>query len=469
MKQTGLIRPHHSKLALLHKSVDATLLLLSYFLVFASDLSLWKEQDTLTVLVAVISFYFCASANGLYRSWRISSLSREVSKILISWTLAATSLLVIVLIAGVQESYLNVSLLIWILSVPVALSISRVILRFITRYLRKKGFNSRKVAIVGYTQLGEELANHITKNKWMGLRFTGFFDDRKNEEGRINNSTQYDHIGGLDSLLSQAHNSEVDLIIIALPFQAEVRVKEFILDCSDTTISIYIAQDFESFHMLHGRWSMFGDVPVVSIVESPFYDIGGLVKRIEDIVFGTIIAAIVLLPCVLFALAVKLTSPGPVIFKQRRFGLNGQEIYVYKFRTMYCCDDDDNNIQQATKSDQRITRVGKILRKTSLDELPQLINVIQGNMSLIGPRPHAIVHNQKYRKLIGCYMLRHKVKPGITGWAQVNGWRGETDTIEKMEQRIRYDLEYIRRWSLFFDVRILYLTLYAGFTGKNAY
>ncbi len=468
MKQTGLIRPHHSKLALLHKLIDTTLLLLSYLLVVTSDLRLWQEQDTLTVLMAAIVFYLCASANGLYRSWRISSLSKEISKILISWVLTATLLLGITLIVGVEESYLNISLLVWILSVPVALAISRVILRFVTRNLRKKGFNSRKVAIVGCTRLGEDLASHITENKWMGLRFTGFFDDRKNKDGRITNSRQYDHIGGLDSLLSQAHNGEVDLIIIALPFQAEVRIKEFILDCSDTTTSIYIAQDFESFHMLHGRWSMFGDVPVVSIVESPFYDIDGLVKRIEDIVFGAIIAAVALLPCLLIALAVKLTSPGPVIFKQRRFGLNGQEIYVYKFRTMYCCDDGEN-IQQATKCDQRITRVGKILRQTSLDELPQLINVIQGNMSLIGPRPHAVIHNQKYRKLIGCYMLRHKVKPGITGWAQVNGWRGETDTIEKMEQRIRYDLEYIRRWSLFFDVRILCLTVYTGFTGKNAY
>jgi len=468
MKQTGLIRPHHSKLALLHKLLDATLLLLSYLLVFTSDFNLWKEQDTLTVLIAAIAFYLCASANGLYRSWRISSLSREVSKILFSWILAATLLLFIIFVADVQASYLNISLLIWILSVPVALAISRVIFRFIARNLRKKGFNSRKVAIVGCTRLGEELAKNITKNKWMGLRFTGFFDDRKNAKRRSNNHSQYECIGGLESLLGQAHSGEVDLIIIALPFQAEVRVKEFILDCSDTTASIYIAQDFESFHMLHGRWSMFGDVPVVSIVESPFYDIGGLIKRIEDIVFGTIIASVALLPCLLIALIVKLTSPGPVIFKQRRFGLNGQEIYVYKFRTMYCCDDGDN-VQQATKSDQRITRIGKILRQTSLDELPQLINVIQGNMSLIGPRPHAITHNQKYRKLIGCYMLRHKVKPGITGWAQVNGWRGETDTIEKMERRIHYDLEYIRRWSLFFDVRILCLTLYTGFTGKNAY
>ncbi len=468
MKQTGLIRPHHSKLALLHKLIDATLLLLSYLLVFTSDLNLWKEQDTLTVLMAAISFYLCASANGLYRSWRISSLSKEVSKILISWILAATSIVTIVFVVGVQESYLNISLLVWMLSVPVVLAISRVILRFITRNLRKKGFNSRKVAIVGRTQLGEELASQITKNKWMGLQFAGFFDDRKDEEGRINNSPQYDHIGGIDNLLSQAHKGEIDLIIIALPFQAEVRVKEFILGCSDTTASIYIAQDFESFHMLHGRWSMFGDVPVVSIVESPFYDIDGLIKRIEDIVLGTIIAAVALLPCLLIALLVKLTSPGPVIFKQRRFGLNGQEIYVYKFRTMFCCDD-GSDVQQATKSDQRITRVGKILRQTSLDELPQLINVIQGSMSLIGPRPHAITHNQKYRKLIGCYMLRHKVKPGITGWAQVNGWRGETDTIEKMEQRIHYDLEYIRRWSLFFDVRILCLTLFTGFTGKNVY
>ncbi len=466
MKQTGLIRPHHSKLALLHKLLDAALLLLSYILI--NNYSVWREQDTLTILIAAILFYLFASASGLYRSWRISSHSKEISRILIAWLLTTFVLLSAVYIIGLEESYLNKDTTLWLITVPVLLIISRILLRFITRRMREKGLNSRKVAIVGCTRLGEELASHITQTTWMGLQFVGFFDDRKDDHERTTDISQFDHIGGLDDLLAQAREGQVDLIVIALPFQAEKRIKEFILDCSDTTASIYIAQDFESFHMLHGRWSMFGDIPVVSIVESPFYDIDGLVKRLEDIVLVSIITCLALVPCLLIALLVKLTSPGPVIFKQTRFGLNGQEIRVYKFRSMHCCDDGET-ISQATKCDLRVTKVGGFLRKTSLDELPQILNVIQGNMSLVGPRPHAVAHNQKYRKLVGCYMLRHKVKPGITGWAQVNGWRGETDTIEKMEQRIRYDLEYIRRWSLVFDIKILWRTLLTGFVGKNAY
>jgi putative colanic acid biosynthesis UDP-glucose lipid carrier transferase len=169
------------------------------------------------------------------------------------------------------------------------------------------------------------------------------------------------------------------------------------------------------------------------------------------------------------AIAIKMTSKGPVIFKQDRYGLNGKRIKVYKFRSMTVCDNDDTVIQQASRFDIRVTKLGLFLRRTSLDELPQFINVLQGRMSVVGPRPHAVAHNEQYRKLIKGYMWRHKMKPGITGWAQINGWRGETDTIEKMKKRVEYDLEYIRRWSVWFDLKIVFLTVFKGFVDKNAY
>jgi putative colanic acid biosynthesis UDP-glucose lipid carrier transferase len=193
-----------------------------------------------------------------------------------------------------------------------------------------------------------------------------------------------------------------------------------------------------------------------------------LIKRLEDIVISSIILVLIAVPLMVIALAVKITSKGPVIFKQSRYGLNGKEIKIWKFRSMTVTEDSDN-VTQATKNDSRFTKIGAFLRRTSLDELPQFFNVLQGKMSVVGPRPHALAHNEKYRAVIDYYMLRHKIRPGITGWAQVNGWRGETDTVEKMEMRIKYDLDYIRQWSLWMDVKIVFYTIFRSFTDKNAY
>ena len=209
-------------------------------------------------------------------------------------------------------------------------------------------------------------------------------------------------------------------------------------------------------------------MPVIAICETPFTGFNSLVKRASDIVLATIIQ-LMLLPIMLaIALAVKLSSPGPVIFRQRRYGLYGEQIYVYKFRSMTVTED-GSNVVQAKKGDQRITKVGAFLRKTSLDELPQFINVLQGRMSIVGPRPHAVAHNEQYRKLIKGYMLRHKAKPGITGWAQVNGFRGETETLDKMEARIRFDLDYLRNWSLWLDLWIIVKTVKVVLARENAH
>ncbi|GEA11485.1 hypothetical protein KUL49_18600 [Alteromonas sp. KUL49] len=206
----------------------------------------------------------------------------------------------------------------------------------------------------------------------------------------------------------------------------------------------------------------------LSVFDTPFQGASDLLKRAEDIVVGSIILTMLTIPMLFIAAAVKLTSPGPIIFKQKRYGLDGKQILVYKFRSMKV-QDNGPVVKQATKNDPRITKLGAFLRKTSLDELPQFINVLQGRMSIVGPRPHAVAHNEEYRKLIKGYMLRHKVRPGITGWAQVNGFRGETETINKMVKRVEYDLDYIHRWSVWLDLKIIWMTIFKGFTNKNAY
>jgi putative colanic acid biosynthesis UDP-glucose lipid carrier transferase len=250
--------------------------------------------------------------------------------------------------------------------------------------------------------------------------------------------------------------------------RAERRIVEIVEALSDTTVSVYYVPNFFIFDLLQGRMLELDGVPLLSLHETPFSGVDGWLKRAEDIVFGCFILAIVTLPMLMIALAIKLTSNGPVLFKQRRYGLNGKTVEVWKFRSMSVCEDGDT-IRQAGKADARVTPLGAFLRRTSLDELPQFINVLQGSMSIVGPRPHAVAHNEQYRGQIRGYMLRHKVKPGITGLAQINGWRGETDTIDKMEMRVKYDLTYLRTWTIWLDLKIIFMTIFKGFSNPNAY
>jgi putative colanic acid biosynthesis UDP-glucose lipid carrier transferase len=274
--------------------------------------------------------------------------------------------------------------------------------------------------------------------------------------------------GDLSALLIQARAGQIDAVYIALPMHDEQRIIDLVNRFADTTVSLYLLPDFFVFELMHARWISLNGLPIISIYETPFYGVDGWVKRMEDIVLGSAILIIIALPMLFIALAVKLTSPGPVFFKQRRYGLKGEVVNVWKFRSMTVCED-GVDIPQAKQGDARFTPLGAFLRKTSLDELPQFINVLQGTMSVVGPRPHAVAHNEEYRRLIHGYMLRHKVKPGITGWAQVNGWRGETDTLEKMQKRVECDLQYIQKWSLWLDLKIVWLTIWRGFGGHNAY
>ena len=242
---------------------------------------------------------------------------------------------------------------------------------------------------------------------------------------------------------------------------------EILADLADTTVTVYLVADLLYYSLLSAQWSQVGDVPLVSLHDSPFQGIVGWVKRIEDLVLGSFIVLLTALPMCCVALAIKMKSPGPIFFRQSRYGLCGKHIRILKFRTMTVCEDGPD-IVQVVKDDGRVTKLGKFLRRTSLDEFPQFFQVLTGELSLVGPRPHAVAHNEKYRALIHGYMLRHTVKPGITGWAQVNGWRGETAEQVKMEERVRHDMEYIRNWNLLFDLKIIFLTVFGSKKGRNA-
>jgi putative colanic acid biosynthesis UDP-glucose lipid carrier transferase len=310
------------------------------------------------------------------------------------------------------------------------------------------------------------MVERIRALSWTGLVFKGFYDDLPVEGLSAEQSPEL--AGDLSELLMLAHAGKIDAVYIALPMHEEQRIVDLVNRFADTTVSIYLLPDSFVFELMNTRWISLDGLPIISIFETPFYGVDGWVKRMEDIILSSVILAVISLPMLLIALAVKLTSPGPIIFKQRRYGLKGEVVYVWKFRSMTVCED-GIDVPQAKQGDARITRLGTFLRRTSLDELPQFLNVLQGTMSVVGPRPHAVVHNEEYRRMIHGYMLRHKVKPGITGWAQVNGWRGETDTLEKMQKRIECDLYYIQEWSLWLDLKIVWLTIWRGFGGHNAY
>jgi putative colanic acid biosynthesis UDP-glucose lipid carrier transferase len=356
----------------------------------------------------------------------------------------------------------------WFIGTPLLIVLAHTAMRAVQKGLFARGINTRTFAVVGVNELGFQLAKNIAGSPEMGLRLIGFYDDRPANRRLNIPADRGPYAGNIEQLVADARHGVVDRIYITFPMRAEDRIRKVLRELSDTTASVYIVPDFFVFEMLCSRWTSVGGLPAVSVFENPFFGVDGALKRCTDVVFSSLLLLLLAIPMGIIALAVKFTSPGPAFFRQRRYGLDGKEIYVWKFRSMKVMEN-GAEVKQATLGDARITPLGAFLRRTSLDELPQLFNVLEGTMSLVGPRPHATAHNEQYRKVIGGYMLRHKVKPGITGLAQVNGWRGETDTLEKMEKRVECDHRYIRDWSWWLDLRILFKTAFVVVGSKNAY
>jgi len=354
----------------------------------------------------------------------------------------------------------------WLWSAPLALVIGHLAVRWLAPYILSLQGPRQQVVIVGMNPQGIALADSIDGAEYSQMSLCGFFDDR--EAQRLEERGAHTLLGRIDELSDYVKAHRISVIYLSLPMAAEPRVLQILDELKDTTGSIYFVPDMFVTDLIQGRAASVNGVPVISVCETPFHGLMGMVKRGSDIVLS--VAILVLICPVLLAItvAVKVTSPGPVIFRQRRYGLDGQEIVVYKFRSMRVSEDGPQ-VRQAQKNDSRITRLGGFLRKTSLDELPQFVNVLQGRMSIVGPRPHAVSHNESYRKLIKGYMVRHKVKPGITGWAQINGFRGETETLDKMQGRIEYDLDYLRNWSLQLDLHIIFRTIRLVFADHRAY
>lgn len=420
-------------------------------------------------LVLMILAFFISSAVyqhiDPYRTWRSGRMLAYARDVVFGWIVTVAVLYFLGSASGMKYYYDERVLVAWALAVPVIILVSHIAVRLATGS-RDRSREVRSIVVVGANDAGIKFADVCSHHPNLFMEVCGFFDDR----GAERQPTRLPHpmLGKMADIAAYVRRHNTKMIFISQPISAQPRIRKLIDELKDTTASVYFLPDVYVFDLMQARFDTIGGMPVIAISETPFMGINSVIKRGTDIAVSSV-ALILLGPLMLFiALLVKLSSPGPVIFKQRRYGLYGEEIYVYKFRSMTVTDD-GAVVKQAQKNDQRITRVGGFLRRTSLDELPQFINALQGRMSVVGPRPHAVAHNEEYRKLIKGYMLRHKVKPGITGWAQVNGLRGETATLDKMEARIQYDLDYLRNWSLWLDLWIIIKTVKVVFTRENAH
>lgn len=459
---------------LLHPTLDAIAILGSLWAVKTVARGGIDDAGIVLGLLAVIVFLILSKITGLSRTDDRGNADYEIMAIMVTWLMTIMSLAVIGFATRYGQFFARSIMLSWAMLAPTTVALIRMLIRIIQQSAVRRGYGTRRVAIAGLNTLGRQTATNIDSDPALGFNMVGFYDDRIDDRPPQSDSESDKPLevitlsGDLTDLVDQCRGGEIDTVMVTLPMRAEDRIRYLLDQLSDSTVSVYIVPDFFVFELLHARWTNMGGLPAVSVFENPLYGVDGVFKRIVDFVLATTGLAVAAIPMVLIAIGVKLTSKGPVFFRQKRYGLDGKEILVWKFRSMRTCDNGPI-VKQATKGDPRITKWGGILRRTSLDELPQLFNVIEGTMSLVGPRPHANAHNEQYRGLIRGYMLRHKVKPGITGLAQVNGCRGETETIDKMEQRIRWDHQYIRRWSLWLDMKILVKTLAVVWKQDTAY
>ncbi|AVI62908.1 undecaprenyl-phosphate glucose phosphotransferase [Halomonas sp. GFAJ-1] len=405
------------------------------------------------LLVLVIN-----SMSGSYRRWRITPVAQMLGKLLLVWAAVGITAASLIFFSHAADRYSRL----WI-GLTLAISFlfaggARTLVQLGLQHVRLRGGARRPVFLIGPATNVLSVAEGIRSAAWEGHSIAGV--------ERIKGTVSDECIARIVRRISRSKAREV---WICVPFEMGQTVRALFYALRNHTAEVRFIPAFEDMHLLNHRMSEVAGHYAIDLSVSPMSGMSRFVKRSEDIIIGSLISIMILPVCLAIVLAIKFTSPGPILFKQYREGSNGRRFRVYKFRSMHVHQEEVGSVTQASRHDPRVTRVGAFLRRTSLDELPQFYNVLQGRMSIVGPRPHALAHNEQYKELVESYMRRHKVKPGITGWAQVNGLRGETDTLQKMQRRVEYDLWYIDNWSLWLDLKIIVLTVFKGFINKNAY
>ncbi|HYB51767.1 MAG TPA: undecaprenyl-phosphate glucose phosphotransferase [Burkholderiaceae bacterium] len=455
--------PHLRRTLTLPGAVQAALdplVILAWLLALASYLG--ETLDPRALVAGLLLFALTFPGNGAFTD--------SVGAVVRKSVMTAFAVLAALALFDYASAWLKTVprhiLLPWFIALPVVLVAANLLARALLRRVLAASDVQETVVVCGVNDVGIGLAKRLRANPYFGVRVLGYFDDRSRD--RLSLIDSKDYLGGFDQLSDFVRSEGVDRIYLALPMATQPRIIKLLEELKNTTASIYFAPDVFVTELINGRIESVDGLPVVAVRDTPFLGINGVVKRIEDIVLSSL-ALLLVTPLLLgIAVAVRLDSPGPIFFRQRRYGLDGREIDIFKFRTMRVVEDCADQYAPAMPDDQRITRVGRVLRRYSLDELPQLVNVMQGRMSLVGPRPHVVAVNEHFRKLIPDYMLRHKVKPGITGLAQVRGQRGGND-VDAIRMRIASDLEYLRNWTLGMDLAILVRTVPVLLGDKRAF
>lgn len=469
MLPKGLLKEYSRAISMMIRCLDMTTVFAAGWLAYAFRFGQFSVSPPywaplfIAFFLTPIVFSFC----NIYTSVRGEGFIKHLLTLMQAVCVLGLILAGLSFFTKSGEAFSRTWFLIWMFLTFLLLTLLRGSILFFLRFMRSHGLNERRVIIMGASELGIKFAKSVQAALWTGFRIVSFIDDQAHEKPNTIHAIPVKQTPENLSAFLKAH--AIDEIWLALPLRAEERVKQILFELRHHTITTRFVLDIFGLDLLNHSITDVAGFPVLNIRSTPMVGINRLVKAIEDRVFAFLILLIISPLLLLIAIGVKLTSSGPILFRQQRLGWDGRVIDVYKFRTMVLHTEEEGRVTQATQDDKRVTAFGRFLRKTSLDELPQFINVLQGRMSIVGPRPHALAHNELYKDSVHTYMQRHRVKPGITGWAQVNGWRGETDTLTKMQKRVEYDLYYINNWSLAFDVKIIFLTLFRGFFSPNAY
>lgn len=442
--------------------LDCTLVIGLLFVLTWNKTGDFPSQYRTLAVITVLLMLSTYSSYGYYSHWMNNFNS--VWTLLKAWSTVIVTFIVISFVTKTSASFSREVIITWAASGFIA----QIASFYFCQYAQSRSHTARiPTLVIGAHALGKHLVKHINKNAWIPDQIVGVVED----DDEVSNAWDIKGtpvLGKLEDLARLIPLHQIHRIYIALPTTQADQVQPLFIKFADKNIDIIWAPDIFGLNLLNHQIKEIAGVPLISLSETPLIGTSALMKAVMDRTLATL-GLIAISPLMLAtALAIKITSKGPILFKQDRLGWDGKVFSVYKFRSMLMHDDEDGKVTQATKEDDRITAVGRFIRKTSIDELPQLYNIITGSMSLVGPRPHAMVHNEYYANKINAYMSRHRVKPGLTGLAQVNGHRGETDTVEKMQARIEYDLAYINNWSIWFDIKIIFKTIFVLFS-KNAY
>ena len=465
----GLVRENPLSTMLIYSATDVAAVIIgsviSYY--FRFNTIILKEQYLQATVLAVVFTVLIFFTSKIYRSWRTAPILKIIINSAVSLSKVFLMLILVAYVTKTSDSYSRQWLIVWFVVSLFLLSINRSLIYSLLRYLRRRGWNIRRIILIGDGEAIKKLVNRLREAPWLGIDIKYIIDIDGNKEEKYRVIDTNSEIDGLSKLI---HENKIDELWLALAPDEKIKLRKLFYEIRHEIVALRWLPNLENFNQFSNSLPKLYGIPVIDLEVNRITGFNSFVKLVEDYILATIFL-IVAAPCmVLIAAAIKAQGQGPVIFKQLRHGWNGEEIEVWKFRSMRHADGEKTEpYRQASKNDYRITKLGKIIRATSLDELPQLINVLQGKMSIVGPRPHPVELNKSYMEEIDKYMHRHKVKPGITGLAQVRGWRGETKKIEDMKKRIESDLEYIDTWSLWLDIKILARTIVAVITAKNAY